>query len=229
MIICPLTNDECPKLVSPKPKEVFIMSAKQMGKDLNVIKKKVFSELKKSGFKVVIGAELAGIGDYFCDICQHIIGCPFGIVFFDYDMRPSTLCNIFTEKGLMQGFGKPVIIFVNKLSNLPSDFSRDFVVSYENKKYIQKFRKIIKKIKSLQKYYFDIGDIALDAGDFEKTSRYYKQAYLIGGVDRKNKIKNFIDSLNNDNIQSKGMKERILDDLKSFYKLSDNYKFRRNK
>jgi hypothetical protein len=56
------------------------------------------------------------------------------------------------EKGLMIGFGKPVILFIDDRSNLPSDFNRNFVVSYKSKNYLEKFEKLVEKIKGLANY-----------------------------------------------------------------------------
>lgn len=222
MIICPLSNDECNKKITSREKSVFIISRsiKDSDKDLVTVMKNVFGILKKHKFRYVVGAELRSVGDYFCSICSHILGFSFGIAFFSIKFPVPSLCNIFMEKGLMNGFGRPVILFIDELSNLPSDFKREYVIAYNEKNYLKNFEKLIVKLKNIYVYYRDLGDIAFSAGDFEKAARYYKEAWLIGGKGVVcKKVKDLIKKLKNGNINIDMIKKRTLDDLIAFKKL----------
>jgi len=223
MIICPLNNDECSKKVAPRKKTAFIISRSPKvieDKKLKKVIGEVDSILKKNGFKCFYGADSASIGDYFCDICSNILSSAFGVAFSSIDTPILSLCNIFMEKGLMHGFGKPVVLFIDHLNNLPSDFKREYIIVYKDRDYLKKFIKIIKIFKSAQNYYHKLGDIALKAEDYERAARYYKDAYLMGAKKTNKKINNLIFLLRRDNNNSLSIKSRLLNDLNTFKVLS---------
>ncbi len=187
--------------------------------NLKLIMKDVGKMLKKHSFKQTFGAELPAVGDYLCEICQNILGSPFGIVFSSSSFPGKSLCNIFMEKGLMLGFGKPVILFVDNKANIPTDFNRDYVVRYDKRNYLRTFEKAIEKIKKLPKYYYNIvGECALDAHDYEKAGKYFKEAYLISGSDPSKKIKKLIKILKSKKLNVEGFKKRLFDDINAFSK-----------
>jgi len=222
MIICPLTSDECPKLIPPLPKTVFIMSPskKKTTPELKEVIENIKSALEQHSLKYIEGSAIIDYGDYLCSICRRILGCTFGIAISSIDISKPTLCNIFWEKGLMEGFGKPVVLFLDKNINLPSDFTRTFTIFFDRKNYLRKFSDLLQTLKELRKHYSDVlGDIALRAGDYEKAGKYYQEAYLIEeNPEDMKKIGQLIKTLGKAANIPSGFKERLHQSLLAFKK-----------
>lgn len=222
MIICPLTSDECPKRIIPRPKDIFIMMP-SMGKqpdELKPIIVKVQEILRKYSFTHIEGPGLIGLGDYLCSICQHIQGAAFGIAFVARGIAMSTLCNIFWEKGLMEGFGKYVMLIADQKDSLPTNFVRESTIFYEEPGWESKFNHLLSGIMELPNYYTDVvGNSALEADDIEKASKYFIDAYMIAGeLKYEQKIDNLIDIVQSEKFKVAGFKQRILENLKVFKK-----------
>ena len=222
MIICPLTSDECNKLIIPFPKTAFIMSPskEKTTPGLEKVIANIKSILDKHSLEYVEGATLIDYGDYLCSICKYILGCTFGIAISSIDIPQPTLCNIFWEKGLMQGFGKPVVLFLDKSINLPSDFTRTFAIFFDRRGYSERFSNLLQKLKERRKYYSDVlGDIAFRAGDYEKSAKYFQEAYLIGEKpEDMRKIEQLIEILEGDINIPPGFKKRLHQSLLAFKK-----------
>ena len=233
MIICPLSSDECPKLIPPLPWTAFIMSSseKKTTPELQQIIENIKSTLDKHSLKYIEGATVIDYGDYLCSICKRILGCTFGIAISSVDVPIPALCNIFWEKGLMEGFGKPVILFLDKSINLPSDFTRSFTIFFDRSNYLKKFSDLLQKLKERRKYYSDVlGDIALQVGDYEKAGRYFQEAYLIEeNPEDMKKIKQLIKTLEKDTNIHQGFKERLHKSLLAFKKGTEKQNYDREK
>ncbi len=224
MRICPLNLDECTKIILPLPKTSFLMTPSEQKTTPEL--KKIINEIKKIldkySFKSIEGSKIVDYGDFLCSICKNILGCSFGIAISSLDIPQPTLCNIFWEKGLMEGFGKPVILFVDDEKNLPSDFTRTFSVFLNHKDPMSKFEKLLKKFIEMQDFYSNfLGDRALEVGDYEKAGRYYQEAYLLG-KDPANmkKIENLFKILKEIPDDYKGLKSRLQDNLSIFLQTS---------
>lgn len=179
----------------------------------------IFRVLSKLNYEVIDGSEIVAYGDYFCAICTALQACPLGVAVASGDMSMSTLANIFAEAGLMQGFGKPVIMFVDKKENLPSDFIRHFEVFYSSKGYSSKFKRLLKQIDNLEDYYSRLlADRAYEAGDYEKAAKYYQEAYLIGAKPKTlEKLETLVLTLRSSRRIPKGYKKRLLDGATLFH------------
>jgi len=222
MIICPLTSDECSKLITPLPKTVFIMSPskKNTTPKLQGIIQHIKSALDQHSLKYIEGATIIDYGDYLCSICKHILGCTFGIAISSDDIPRPTLCNIFWEIGIMQGFGKPVVLFVDTSESLPSDFVRNYAVFFNRRDYVRKFHALLRKLGQLRDHYSNVlGDVALEAGDYEKAGRYFQEAYLIGEkLEDMKKIDQLIETLRTNTNTPLGFKQRLQQNLLAFKK-----------
>ncbi len=195
MIICPLSYDECSKRILLRPKTVFLMtpSESKRSSELDSAISHVSSAVSKINLLPLDGCTLVDIGDTVCNICSTLQGCAIGIGFFNPQIPPDALSNIFWEMGLFQGWGRPVLLLANKKDDLPSDFTRDFCIFYEtNSKYIKDLKEIIQTIKKREQYYSDtLADEAIQADDYEKAIKYYQEAFLISGRRRiVNKMRN---------------------------------------
>jgi len=188
--------------------------------ELQEVIENIKSILGKHSLKHIEGATLIDYGDYLCSICKHILGCTFGIAISSIDIPPPTLCNIFWEKGLMEGFGKPVVLFLDKSIDLPSDFTRTFAIFFDRRDYLEKFNNLLQKLKERREYYSDVlGDIAFRAGDYEKSAKYFQEAYLIGEKSEDmRKIEQLIEALEGDMSIPPGFKKRIHHSLLAFKK-----------
>ncbi len=222
MIICPLTFDECPKRIIPRPKDVFVMmpSMENQPEELRSVIKKVQEILRKYSFTYTEGPSIMGLGDYLCAICQHIQGSAFGVAFVGEEIPRLTLCNIFWEKGLMEGFGKYVMLIADHKDGLPTNFVRESTVFYCDPGYESRFDDLVKRIMGLPKYYTDVvGDSALEADDIEKASKYFMDAYMIARDPKiEQKIDHLINIVQNEQFKVVGFKQRILENLKAFKK-----------
>jgi len=231
MRICPLTSDECTKLITPLPKTILLMtpSKEKTTPELKELVDNIKKIIEKHSFKYIEGAEIIKYGDFVCSICSHILGCCLGIAISKAGIPPSTLCNIFWEKGLMEGFGKPVILFVDDDKYLPSDFKRTFAVFTEKKDYVKRFDALVKDLTGIERrhYYSNVlGDIAFEAGDYEKAGVYYQEAYLIQEKQEDlKKIKNLINLLKELPEEYEGFKDRLQRNLLSFIKGLQKKKF----
>lgn len=224
MVICPLTSDECSKKIIPSSKTAFIISPSTTNQPTKMpeVIMAIYRELKKAGFKPIEGASLVDYGDFVCSICKSILSCPFGIAFAGKGVPDKTLCNIFWEIGLMQGFGKVVLLVADEALNLPSDFNRTFIILYNQINYVEKFRKSIQKLKDLPRYYMKVlAPIALDALDYEKAQKYYQDAYLFSAnrrcLSELEKIKKSI-SGGKKSKQLDGMSARVANQIDAFIK-----------
>jgi len=221
LVICPLNAGECNRLILPKPKTVFVMAPSgefQTDASKRVLGK-IIQVLSDRDYKIIEGSKLVRHGDYFCSICRNTQGCAFGIAMV-YDGLPiSTISNVYLETGIMQGFGKPVILVVDKRKNLASDYIRHYAVFYNYKNYLSKYGSLLDDIAKLpEDFYVHVGQIALKAQDYEKAAKYYQEAYLI---DPKPQTLAIIKSISSLLEETKGIppayKQRLLDQL-SLYK-----------
>jgi len=120
----------------------------------------------------------------------------------------------------MQGFGKPVVLLLDGSTSLPSDFARNFAIFFNRGGYLRKFHALLGKIKQLRDHYSNVlGDIALEAGDYEKAGRYFQEAYLIGEKpEDMKKIDQLIETLRTTSNIHPGFEQRLHQNLLAFKK-----------
>ena len=222
MITCPLTSDECQKKIVPLPRNVFLMmpSVKNQPDEIKNILITIQNILKKYNLTWTEGPKVTGQRDYLCNICRYIQSAAFGIAFAGEKIPKSTICNIFWEKGLMEGFGKYVMLVADSKDSLPSDFVRDTTIFYNDSGYESRFEELLKDIIDLPEYYVEIvGKSALGADDIEKASKYFTDAYMIAGDTKYEKeIDKLIRIIDKEEFKVIGFKKRILDNLITFKK-----------
>jgi hypothetical protein len=137
---------------------------------------------------------------------------------------PKTLSNVYWEMGFMQGIGKMVVLIVDSLDSLPSDFIRTHSYFYNEKGFSEKLAKSIGNIVKLSEYYSVAGEVAEEANNFEEAVKYFKDAYLISG-DKKfiDKLKNISTLLLETTVERTDIK-MIRTSLKSFIKQVEGLK-----
>jgi len=185
MIICPLSYDECSKRILLRPKTAFLMtpSRSKRSTELNRVISRVSSALKRKNITPLDGCTLLDIGDTVCSICSTMQGCAIGIGFYNPQIFTDALSNIFWEMGMVQGWGRPVLLVANKKVDLPSDFTRDRCFFYEtDPHYIKNLTGIVQLIKDRDQYYVDtLANEAIQTADYERALKYYQEAFLISG------------------------------------------------
>ncbi|MBI2933982.1 MAG: hypothetical protein HYY29_00265 [Chloroflexi bacterium] len=220
MVICPLTLDECNKAIPPLPRTAFIMapSADKTPPVLEKVINSLISSLEQYSMSYIFGAELVDVGDFLCSICKHIQGTVLGVAVSSTDLPAGTAGNIFWEMGLMQGFGKPVILVTDDRRNLPSDFARSYSIFFNQPNYMRKFKSLLQAINGRERYYSEtLADLALNSGDYEKAARYLREAYLIGKDELiLGKIRVLGKSLRAERSIPDGYKKRLIDQLSVF-------------
>lgn len=220
MIVCPLNTGECNRLILPKPRTVFVMapSTKYQTEDSKIVLSNIIKNLSDLSYKIIEGSTIVRHGDYFCSICQDLQGCAFGVAMV-YDGLPvSTISNIYLETGIMQGFGKPVILFVDKRRNLPSDYIRHYAVFYNSKKYLSRYGSVLEDISKLPENVYEyVGQFAFKAMDFEKSAKYYQEAYLINPKkETLREIKSIASALERAKGIPRAYKQRLLENIQYF-------------
>ena len=168
----------------PHPRHVFLMMPSHKGQPehLKPVVRMVEDLLERHRFTYTEGPSLVGLKDYLCSICYDIQASSFGVGFAARGIRAPTLGNIFWEKGLMEGFGKHVILLADRRRSVPSNFVRDFTVFYTEPDYEAKFEAMLTQTAELPEYYCEVvAREALDAGDVERAAKYLTDAYLISG------------------------------------------------
>ena len=220
MVVCPLNTGECNRLILPKPRTVFVIapSIRHQTRDSKMVLSSVIKVLGEMKYSVIEGSRIVRHGDYFCSICQDLQGCAFGVAIV-YDGLPvSTISNIYLETGIMQGFGKPVILLVDKKKNLPSDYVRHYAVFCNSREYVSRYRSVLEDICKLPENMYEyVGKFAFKARDFEKSAKYYQEAYLISpkqGTLRK--IKSIASELERARGIPRAYKQRLLENIQYF-------------
>ena len=185
MIVCPLSSDECSKRILLRPKTVFLMTPSKTKRNiaLKTVISRVSSAVRRKGLSPLDGCTVIDLGDTLCNICSTMQGCAMGIGFFHPEVPADALSNIFWEMGMLQGWGRPVLLVATKKEDLPSDFTRDFCIFYEtNPQYIKNFSELVQSIKEREQYYINIlAGEAIQTADYEKAIKYYQEAFLISG------------------------------------------------
>ncbi len=220
MIICPLNQGECNRPIPPKVKTVFVMapSAQYQTAGVRIVLREVIGALSDLSYNIVEGSKIRRHGDYFCAICQNTQGCAMGVSFV-YDGLPvGTIGNIYLETGLMQGFGKPVILLVDKRKTLPSDYARHYAIFFNSKDYLSKYKSLLEDIAKLpEEMYEHLGQVALSAEDYEKAAKYYQEAYLISPKqDTLVALKSIVSTLEKAKDIPREYKQRLLDSILYF-------------
>jgi tetratricopeptide (TPR) repeat protein len=220
MNICPLNTGECKGFILPKVKTAFIMapSAIYQTDEVKDVIEKINDRLSAIKYKIIDGAKLIRHGDYFCSICETAQGCALGIAITYEGLPIKTISNIYLETGIMQGFGKPVILFVDKKKSLPSDYIRHYAIYFNKSDYLKNYISLLDDIIKLpERLYKYVGDYALNAGDYEKAAKYYQEAYLINP---KKEIKTNLETIVLKLENNKGIpvtyKERLIKNIRYF-------------
>jgi len=220
MIVCPLNTGECNRPISPKPRTAFVMapSARHRTETSRTVLSDVFGVLSRIGYRKVEGSRIVRHGDYFCSICQMIQGCAFGVAMVHDGLPVGTISNIYLETGMMQGFGKPVVLLVDRKRNLPSDYIRHYTIVFSSRSYLAKCRSLLNDIIKLpDTVYEHIGGFALRAKDYEKAAKYYQEAFLIRP---KRETLNKLESISSALETARGIpgayKQRLLENLQYF-------------
>jgi len=130
----------------------------------------------------------------------------------------STISNIYLETGIMQGFGKPVVIFADKKRNLASDYVRHYAIFYNSRDYLSRYGSLLDDIAKLPEDVYEyVGQFAFKAGDYEKAAKYYQEAYLINPKQETLKI---IESIALALEEAKGIpkayKQRLIENIRYF-------------
>ena len=220
MIICHLNTGECNIPICPKPRTAFVMapSARYQAEASRTVLSHLLGVLSDIGYEIVEGSRIVRHGDYFCSICQMIQGCAFGVAMV-YDGLPvGTISNIYLETGMMQGFGKPVVLLVDKKRNLPSDYIRHYTIFFSLSGYLARCRSLLSDISKLaDTVYEHIGGVALRAKDYEKAARYYQEAFLIRPKpETLGKLESISSALETARGIPRAYKQRLLENLECF-------------
>ena len=112
-------------------------------------------------------------------IWQMMLGVPLGIAIIDRSMSKLTFGNIFYELGVMQAYGKAVLIIKMPGTEIPSDFAGTEYIEYDDQ-FHDRLQKFMVAYSDLAGHYEMIAN-NLSAGDPLLSIDYLRRAYLING------------------------------------------------
>lgn len=220
MIICPLTTDECSKLLVPRPQECFLMTAlpENTSQKLSEVWTSIKDTCSSLFFDVITAENISDSTDFLCKICKTIRSVSFGISLYLAEFDISAVSNIFLETGLMLGFGKKVYLIMEQGNKIPSNLSRTDCILFNSMNDLNnKLRKKIESLLELPRYYVNtVGDIALEAKDYERAARYYTEAILISkDTEAESKLKDILTILRRKR-GGTGLEKRLKQDIDVF-------------
>ena len=116
--------------------------------------------------------------DFLLKIWGLTISVPVGIAFVHEGINSKTLANIFYELGMMQVYGKEILIIKVGDADIPSDFVRTEYVSYDGH-FDRRISTFFSRLEERAEYYLTLADqlernplLAID---------YVRRAYLLSG------------------------------------------------
>lgn len=220
MIICPLNAVECTRPILPKVRTAFVMapSSRYQTTHTKTILYAIINTLSNRRYEIQEGSNIVRHGDYFCSICQNMQGCALGVAMVYSDLPIRTISNIYLETGMMLSFGKPVVLFVDKRRNLPSDYIRHYAIFFNSKGYLSKCTDLLADIAKLpQDVYEPVGSLALKAKDYEKAAKYFQESYLLNSKQKTlKKLKSITSALEKSGGIPKAYKQRLLENIQFF-------------
>lgn len=122
----PIDGEVLSSPVKYQPSTCFLMTklGTPVPKDLQRIRKRIASVLKKEKIKIIDANSVVTGRDFLLNIWHSIISVPIGIALLHDEMTNETMSNIFYEVGMMQAYGKEVLIVKTSNVQVPSDFVR---------------------------------------------------------------------------------------------------------
>ena len=189
----PLEGDVSYKDIQYRPRTCFIMT--QLGKpvpsEIKNIRRNLEKRLKERKYRSLDAQDELKGKDFLLKIWGMIVSVPIGIAIISKDISANTLANIFYEIGLLQSYGKEILIIKTKDANVPSDFVRTEYLEY-GRNFKSKINKFLDGLEAQAAYYARTSDllsekplIAID---------YLKRAYLLTGeLKFKEKVKKILD------------------------------------
>ena len=160
------------------PKTCFLMT--KLGADAPPIvteaRKAVAKALKSRAIKVKDAESVVTGRDFLLKIWKMMLGVPLGIAVIDKAMSPQTLSNIFYEMGVLQAYGKEVLVVKTPGTKVPSDFIRTEYVAYDGE-FSRSMKKFLDTFVLLEEYFATMADNL--EGNPLLSIDYLRRAYLI--------------------------------------------------
>lgn len=166
-----------------RPRTCFIMTklGKSVSIEIQTIRNELSDILKKYDLKEVDAESDVTGKDFLMKIWKMIIQVPLGIAIIDSNMSPQTLSNIFYELGLMQAYGKEILVIKTKDAIIPSDLVRTEYIEYGSG-FQTDLDKYFDTFFSIPGYYEEISEL-LEQNPLLSID-YLKRAYLIAGDEK---------------------------------------------
>jgi|ERR1043166_5011910 hypothetical protein len=176
----PINGDATTTGIVSRPRTCFLMT--QLGRPipaiLGEIRDSIIQVLKNYKMELIDADSVITGRDFLIKIWDLILGVPLGIAIIHKEMRPQTLANIFYEIGLMQAYGKDLLVIKTQRTRMPSDFARTEYIEFSTD-FVNRLGRFVESHLSNANYYAHMADqlernplLAID---------YLKRAYLISG------------------------------------------------
>ena len=163
------------------PRSCFIMT--QLGGEISdkvtTTRDRVCKIFNQFDIETVDANSVATSRDFLIKIWRLILSAPIGVAIVHEHMPVPTLCNIFYEVGMMQSYGKEVIIVKSKDISIPSDFIRTEYYKINSSLEAQ-LTKFCESLTPLSEYYIHMAEI-LEKNPILKID-YLRRAYGITGA-----------------------------------------------
>jgi hypothetical protein len=175
----PTDGDPHTSPIEYHPRTCFLMT--QLGSpsdEVLEIRQRLVEILSEFDIKLIDANSKVTGKDFLFKIWTLLLAVPLGVAVIDEKMRPSTLCNIFYELGVLQAYGKESLVIKTEAATIPSDFVRTEYVKYD-KNFEERMRKFLDSFLKQADYYETMAD------QVEKNPLlsvdYLRRAYLISG------------------------------------------------
>lgn len=162
------------------PRTCFVMTkiGDQVPEEINRIRNRLNRILADKEITPIDANTFIRGSDFKMKIWKMLRGVPLGIAIISRDMDYITFSNIFYEIGLMEAYGKEILVIKTEDIDIPSDFVRDEYIEYP-KDFLKSMRKFLKSFSELPEHYAKMAQ-QLEADPLLAID-YLKRAYLISG------------------------------------------------
>ena len=179
----PTDGDVAMASVAYRPKTCFLMTklGQPVPDEVEQIRASVTRSFESIGY-CVIDANTAVTGrDFLVKIWNMIVSVPVGVAIVDESFPQKTLSNIYYEYGMMQAYGKEVVIVKTAGTDIPSDLVRTEYVRFDAS-FDTKFGQFCEQLGTQAQYYADFAE-QLERNPLLSID-YLRRAFLLSGDER---------------------------------------------
>lgn len=175
----PTDGDVLSTKIDIRPKTCFIMTQLgEPGRSVVSMRKKVETQLKAKGIKVIDANSKVTGKDFLDKIWRMIVSVPLGVAIIHEDMSQKTIANIFYEMGIMDALGKLTIVVKSPNASIPSDFVRTEYIETD-RNFRSNFLSFLESFLNTESYFAEMAEY-LENNPLLSID-YLRRAHLVSG------------------------------------------------